>query len=65
MGMRHWLQADTTAEVVIPTKASNLVLGPEPLIAAQRVVLRLGERELDLATDGLAPFAVAPRELAP
>jgi general secretion pathway protein H len=65
MGMRHWLQADTTAEVVVPTKAANLVLGPEPLIAAQRVVLRLGERELGLATDGLAPFAVVPQEMAP
>ena len=33
-----------------------LTLGPEPLIGAQRIVLRLGERNLTLATDGLGPF---------
>lgn len=64
-GMRHWLQADTAAEIVLPAAADSLVLGPEPLIAAQRVVLRLGERELGLATDGLAPFSVAPPEALP
>lgn len=62
MGMRHWLQTDTEAQVVLPVTAPNLVLGPEPLIAAQRVLLRLGERELNLATDGLAPFAVVASE---
>jgi len=59
-GMRTWLQADTTASVVQPRNAPGLVLGPEPLIAAQRVELRLGERRIALATDGLAPFQVAP-----
>jgi general secretion pathway protein H len=40
-------------------------LGPEPLIGAQRIVLRLDEQTLTLATDGLGPFVVntdvAPR----
>ena len=57
-GMRVWLQADTSALVVQPRNAPGLVLGPEPLITAQRVELRLGERRLSLATDGLAPFQV-------
>lgn len=51
-----WLDAGVTAEVV---GARAIVLGPEPLIGAQRIVLRLREQRLTLATDGLGPFAVA------
>jgi general secretion pathway protein H len=57
-GPRSWLDPQTRAQIVRPVNAASLVLGPEPLIAAQRVVLLLGERQLTLATDGLAPFAV-------
>lgn len=57
-GSRPWLDPQTRAQVVHPAGATTLVLGPEPLIAAQRVVLQLGERRLTLGTDGLAPFAV-------
>lgn len=57
---RTWLSADTVARIVQPPGAKELVLGPEPLIVAQRVELMQGERRLVLATDGLAPFAVAP-----
>lgn len=59
-GMRQWLQTDTRAEVTRPAGSTSLVLGPEPLIAAQQVQLRLGSQSLLLATDGLGPFAVAP-----
>lgn len=58
-GTRTWLQADTRAQVVAPVDTASLVLGPEPLIAAQRLQLQLGEQTLTLATDGLGPFAVA------
>lgn len=51
----NWLNERTTAEIV---GARALRLGPEPLIGAQRIVLRLGERSLVLATDGLGPFAM-------
>ena len=44
-----------TAEIV---GAPALVLGPEPIIGAQRLMLRLDEQRLTLATDGLGPFAV-------
>ncbi len=57
---RSWLSPDTVARVVQPPGASTLVLGPEPLIAAQRLVLQQGDRRLTLATDGLSPFAVVP-----
>lgn len=57
-GSRPWLDAQTRAQVVHPAGATTLILGPEPLIAAQRVVLQQGERRLTLGTDGLAPFAV-------
>jgi general secretion pathway protein H len=52
----HWLNAGVAAEIV---GARAVVLGPEPLIGAQRIVLRLDEQRLTLLTDGLGPFAVA------
>ncbi len=59
----HWLAAGVVAEVV---GAPALVLGPEPLIAAQRVILRLEGQRTTLATDGLGPFiAVAEDESGP
>jgi len=57
-GPRDWLDPQTRAQIVRPANAATLVLGPEPLIASQRLVLLLGERQLTLATDGLAAFAV-------
>ena len=51
----HWLDGDTTATVV---GAPQLLLGPEPLLPAQRVVLHLGERQLAVGTDGLSPFQI-------
>jgi len=51
----RWLDAAVAAQVV---GAPTLVLGPDPLIGAQRVVLRLENRRLVLATDGLGPFVV-------
>ena len=53
----QWLDANVVAEVV---GARAVVLGPEPLIGAQQIVLRLGDRRLALASDGLGPFVVAP-----
>jgi len=57
-GPKSWLDPQTRAQVVRPVNTATLVLGPEPLIASQRVVLLLGERQLTLATDGLSAFAV-------
>lgn len=52
-----WLDPGTRAEV--PGQATAvLVLGPEPLIGAQRLVLRHGPQRLELATDGLGPFRI-------
>jgi general secretion pathway protein H len=51
----HWLDSDTTATVV---GGPQLLLGPEPLLPAQRVVLHLGEREIAVGTDGLKPFQI-------
>mgnify|MGYP003429888468 CR=1 FL=1 len=52
----RWLDRDVTAEIV---GAPALVLGPEPIIGAQRVTLSLDAQRITLATDGLGPFAVA------
>ena len=57
-GTRAWLSPQTRATVLQPPGSQVLVLGPEPLIAAQRLELVQGDRRLTLATDGLAPFAV-------
>lgn len=58
----RWLAPGVQAQVV---GATALVLGPEPIIGAQRVVLRLGEQRLDLATDGLGPFVLVAAGDAP
>ena len=50
----RWLGEGVSAEVV---GARALVLGPEPVLPAQRLVLHLEDRRLVLASDGLAPFA--------
>ena len=49
----RWLAPGVVAQIV---GASALVLGPEPMIGAQSVVLRLDDRQATLATDGLGPF---------
>ena len=53
----NWLTSGVTADI---PGARAVLLGPEPLIGAQRIVLRLGERTLTIATDGLGPFVVVP-----
>ena len=58
-GVHQWLNTDTAALVLQPPGATALVLGPEPLIPAQRIAIGLGDSRLVLATDGLGPFRVA------
>jgi len=50
---RRWLDPAVRAEI---SGQPQVLLGPDALIGAQRIVLHLGERELVLATDGLGPF---------
>ncbi len=49
----QWLTQGVQARIV---GARALVLGPEPLIGAQRIELQFDQRKLTLSTDGLAPF---------
>jgi general secretion pathway protein H len=64
-----WLNADTTVNAVLhhpspgaPTNsASQLSLGPEPILEAQAVVLAARSKpalRVQVATDGLRPFAM-------
>lgn len=56
---RRWLHDGVSAQVI---GADAVQLGPEPVIAPQRIVLRLDDRQLVLATDGLEPFRVVEGE---
>lgn len=51
----RWLDPAVGAEVI---GARALVLGPEPILPAQRVALRLDNHRIVIATDGLGPFKV-------
>jgi general secretion pathway protein H len=51
----QWLGSGVSAEIV---GKKSLLLGPEPMIGAQQVVLRLNDQQLVLGTDGLGPFEV-------
>ncbi len=51
-----WLERSVKAEVV---GSKSVVLGPEPVIGAQQVVLMLDDQQLVITTDGLSPFAIA------
>jgi general secretion pathway protein H len=37
--------------------ASTVLLGPEAILPAQRIVLSLGDKRVELVSDGLGPFA--------
>jgi len=52
----HWLDPEVVAQV--SSVDGTLSLGPEALIGAQRVRLRIDEHSLEIGTDGLRPFAV-------
>lgn len=51
----RFLEERTAAQVI---GARAVVLGPEPLIGEQRIVLRLDDQRLTLVTDGIGPFEV-------
>lgn len=57
---RRWLShgQDLAPHVVLAPNQQSVPLGPEPVIGAQRLVLRSGEHQLVLSTDGLGPFEV-------
>ena len=58
----HWLDPGTAAQVI---GARAVVLGPEPLIGEQRILLRLENQRLTLSTDGIGPFVVAETPAPP
>ncbi|MDM4766423.1 GspH/FimT family protein [Pelomonas sp. SE-A7] len=51
----RWLGEPVAVEIA---GGRALLLGPEPMIGPQRLRLRLGDQQLLLETDGLAPFAI-------
>lgn len=59
----RWLGEPVAVEIL--GGAGAVVLGPEPVIGAQRLRLSLGSQSLTLATDGLSPFAPVHEEAKP
>jgi general secretion pathway protein H len=53
----RWLREGVSAEIL---GARAVLLGPEPVLPPQRILLRRDDRRALLATDGLTPFALAP-----
>ena len=60
---QQWLDPDTRAvNPADPAQEATLLLGPEPIIGPQSVVLASrsqNDRRVRLATDGVRPFAIA------
>ncbi len=56
--LSHWTQAG-----IVLGDQKVLVLGPEPIIAKQTIVLQLEDQKIQVSTDGLHPFAVS--QIAP
>ncbi|WP_235538266.1 type II secretion system protein [Pelomonas sp. Root1444] len=55
----RWLGDPVAVQIENASVANpGLVLGPEPVIPAQRLRLQLGSQQVVLATDGLAAFDV-------
>jgi general secretion pathway protein H len=52
-----WNEPDVKAEVV-GGRNGSIVLGPEPVINAQSVILRVEDKQIIIGTDGLSQFAV-------
>ena len=57
----RWMEREVRAEVV---GGRSIVLGPEPVIGAQSIILRLEGKQIIIGTDGLAPFEVTTGEPA-
>lgn len=53
------------APAVVIEGARSVSLGPEPMIGAQRLRLRLGDQQVVLATDGLGPFSASAESDTP
>jgi general secretion pathway protein H len=49
----RWIGDQVSAEVV---GAPFVRLGPDPVIGEQHVILRIGNKRTEIATDGLGPF---------
>ena len=56
----RWLEAEVRVEIA---NARAIVLGPEPLIGPQRIVLTLQDQRLVIATDGMSPFVLVTEEI--
>ncbi|MEY8875600.1 MAG: Tfp pilus assembly protein FimT/FimU [Leptothrix sp. (in: b-proteobacteria)] len=66
----RWLDAQGGEPVIaeLPARSGNgvnganaaygLQLGPEPVIGAQSLTLRIGDQHLTIATDGIGPFQI-------
>ncbi len=59
-GPKTWLSTGTTVRMVAPLNTRTWVLGPEPILPAQTLVLQRGMQQLAIGSDGFKPFSVQP-----
>ncbi len=59
-GPKTWLNAGTTVRILAPLNTRSWVLGPEPILPAQTLVLQRGMQQLAVGSDGFKPFSVQP-----
>lgn len=59
-GPKTWLHDGTRARIIQPANAPTWVLGPEPLLPPQMLILQRGEQQLAVGSDGFRPFSVQP-----
>lgn len=57
---RLWLDPATQVRPGLAAGTTTLLLGPEPLIGPQALIVSQGDSSRRVATDGLRPFAVLP-----
>jgi len=58
LGSEEPVRKDWLVEGTVVSGATRVMLGPEPIIEAQQIVLRAGRYSVRVETDGLRPFAV-------
>lgn len=59
---RQWQAEGVRARIIQPLNAQSVWLGPEALLPAQAIELSIGDKRVEVRSDGWSPFGVADQE---